>query len=270
MKYDMMVLDLDGTLLNSTSRLETETKQVLQKCMREGKKIVLCSSRSFEELRKIADALYEGCTGQYCIGFGGAAGYSEEGRCVVKAEPISSAGAEWIIELAERNHIHIHGYEEDMLYYYRETREFQTFLEFADVSEIPMKKVSYEEFRRRKYLKLMCLGEVERLEWYREKISGYADASFSNPAGQQGYLDILPTGISKGTGVKQLCEYLGIPLENCICVGDGENDIPMLKEAGLGISMKNGAAVVKATADYIVPYTNDEGAAAYLAEKFLL
>lgn len=270
MKYEMMVLDLDGTLLNSSSRLETETKLVLQKCMRQGKKIVLCSSRSFDELRNIADTLYEGCTNQYSIGFGGAAGYSNDGRCVVKSEPISSANADKIIELAERNHIHIHGYEEDVLYYYRETEEFKTFLEFAKVTDVPMKKVSYEEFRNKKYLKLMSLGEIEKLEWYQEKISGYADASFSNPAGQQGYLDILPTGISKGTGVKQLCEYLGISIEKCICVGDGENDIPMLKEAGLGISMKNGAASVKAAADYMVPYTNDEGAIAYLAEKFLL
>ena len=267
--YEMMVLDLDGTLLDSNSVLAEETKVILQNCMKKGKKIVLCSSRSYEEMGTIARELYEGCEGQYCIGFGGALCYTQDGQCIVEADPIETAVADHMITLAEKRRIHIHGYDETCLYYYRETNELETFLNFAKVTHIRMKKVSYEAFRQQYFHKLMCLGEMEKLEEYDNEISSIAGTAFSNPAGQQGYLDIVRLGISKGTGVEQLCRYLGIPIGRCICVGDGENDIPMLQRAGLGVAMKNGTDSVKGVADYVTPLSNNENAVGFLAAKFM-
>lgn len=267
--YEMMVVDLDGTLLNSKSRLEAVTKSALRRCMDQGKKIVLCSSRSYEELRIIAEELYEGCRSQYCIGFGGAASYTQDGICIVRAALIEETTARRMITLAENSHIHIHGYDENVLYYYRWTREFETFVNFADVADIPMQQIPYEDFLEKDYLKLMCLGEMMKLEEYNSVVSPLASTAFSNPAGQQGYLDMIHSKASKGAGVEQLCRYLKIPMEQCICVGDGENDISMLQKAGLGVAMKNGTDSAKAAADYVVPYSNDENAIGYLAEKFL-
>ena len=94
--YEMMVLDLDGTLLNSNSVLVEETKVTLQNCMKKGKKIALCSSRSYEEMGMIAKELYEVCEGQ-------------DGQCIVKTDPIEMAVADHMITLAEKRCIHIHG-----------------------------------------------------------------------------------------------------------------------------------------------------------------
>ncbi len=107
--YEMMVLDLDGTLLNSNSVLVEETKVTLQNCMKKGKKIALCSSRSYEEMGMIAKELYEVCEGQYCIGFEGALCYTQDGQCIVKTDPIEMAVADHMITLAEKRCIHIHG-----------------------------------------------------------------------------------------------------------------------------------------------------------------
>lgn len=267
--YEMMVLDLDGTLLNSDSRLEANTKLVLQNCMKKGKKIVLCSSRSYEEMSVIVNELYEGCEQQYCIGFGGALGYTRHGKCVVRSDSIEASAAKKIIQLAEDGGIHIHGYDENVLYYYQETEALKIFLNFAKVTHIHRRKITYEEFIHKTFMKLMCLGEMKKLEEYDREVSLVAGTSFSNPAGQQGYLDILQSGISKGSGVEQLCHYLRIPVEQCICVGDGDNDIPMLRKAGLGIAMKNGTEGAKAAADYVLPYSNDENAIMYVVKTFL-
>lgn len=268
--YKMMVLDLDGTLLNSSSKLEEATKVILQDCMRSGRKIVLCSSRSYDELSTIAEELYQGFEEQYCIGFGGAICYTQNGQSIVKADTIESDVADRIITLAQNSGIHIQGYDEKRLYYYRETEALETFLEFARVTHIDRMQISYEDFLQRSYLKLMCLGEMKKLEEYNRIISPLAGTAFSNPAGQQGYLDIVQSGVSKGTGVEGLCSYLGMPLAHCICVGDGDNDVSMLQKAGLGIAMKNGTDSAKAAADYVVPYSNDENAIGYLVKKFMV
>lgn len=73
----------------------------------------------------------------------------------------------------------------------------------------------------------------------------------------------------KGNGLSALCEYLGIPLEETIAFGDGDNDTPMLEAAGLGVAMANGDESVKAKADYIT-LTNEENGVAELIDRLIL
>lgn len=269
-KYKMMVLDLDGTLLNGESQLEQKTKEALQEIMWNGKKVTLCSSRSFEEMRTIIEELYPDMKEQYCIGFGGACVYGTDGSIMGTGGLIERENAERLIEDANLRNIHIHGYDEHTLYYYQETEAFRTFLAFADVKYIPMERLSYQEFLLKGYLKLMCLGDRRQLEDYDKKASQIACTAFSNPAGQQGYLDICRKNVSKKTGVALLCANLGISKEECICVGDGENDIPMLNFAGLGIAMKNAGTQVKKAADYVSCHTNLDYGVYYLVKKFMV
>lgn len=268
-KYKMIVLDLDGTLLNNESRLEMENAKALRSVMKNGKKIALCSSRSFDEMSDIMAELYRGNRDQYCIGYGGACVFDTKGNVIVTAPAIEREDARILIENAKEKGIHIHGYDRNRLCYWKYTKAFEGFLKFARLEDIPIVHLAYEEFLEKDYLKLMCLGEMSLLETYRKEMSRIAGMSFSNPSGQQGYLDICEKSISKRTGVSLLCEYLGIEREECICVGDGENDISMLQYAGLGIAVKNAGGKVKNAADYVLPYTNEENAICYLVKKIV-
>ena len=68
-------------------------------------------------------------------------------------------------------------------------------------------------------------------------------------------------GVSKGSGLERLCGLLGIPMEACAAVGDAENDIPMLRAAGLGFAMGNAPAHVKTAADRVVSDQDHGGCA---------
>ena len=68
-------------------------------------------------------------------------------------------------------------------------------------------------------------------------------------------------GVNKGTGLERLCQALGISPAACVAVGDAENDMPMLRAAGLGVAMGNAAPHVKAAADCTVA-DNDHGGCA--------
>ena len=80
------------------------------------------------------------------------------------------------------------------------------------------------------------------------------------------YLEVIPKCINKGQGVLDICRTLELLPEEVIAFGDAENDIPMLKTAGMGVAMGNAAPAVKDAADYVTLSNNEDGIAAALAK----
>ena len=74
-------------------------------------------------------------------------------------------------------------------------------------------------------------------------------------------LELNAAGITKGSGLRNLCQYLGIEAEETMAFGDGENDWPMLEAAGIGVAMENGAPFLKERADRIAASNREEGVA---------
>lgn len=76
--------------------------------------------------------------------------------------------------------------------------------------------------------------------------------------------------INKGFGLQKICEHYGIPLENVVAFGDESNDIEMLTLAGTGVAMKNATAPVRAIADVVSDYTNNEDALAHYINEVII
>lgn len=71
--------------------------------------------------------------------------------------------------------------------------------------------------------------------------------------------EITPAACNKALAIQRLCEHTGISLEEVACFGDGENDIPMLEECGIGIAMGNASDAVKQSADYVTSNVENDG-----------
>ena len=67
------------------------------------------------------------------------------------------------------------------------------------------------------------------------------------------YMDIIPQGVNKATGLKEFLAYLDVPRSELIAFGDGENDIEMLKNAGLSYAVSNSRPEVRAAAKNTCP-----------------
>lgn len=83
-------------------------------------------------------------------------------------------------------------------------------------------------------------------------------------------LEMMPKGVHKAAGLNQLIQHLNLLPENVMAMGDEENDLSMLKWAGLGVAMANGVAIAKETADAVTTRTNDESGVAEAVEKYIL
>jgi len=110
----------------------------------------------------------------------------------------------------------------------------------------------------------------EKLVTYRQEmeplLKGKIDLFFSDPQ----LLEHVPCGVSKGSAIRFLCEYLNVPLSETVAAGDAENDIPMIQTAAVGAVMCNGEETTKAYADYITEHDNDHDGVAEIIYKFIL
>lgn len=101
--------------------------------------------------------------------------------------------------------------------------------------------------------------DLKKMEIVREEIS--KESNLIAACSDSNYLDINIKNTNKGSAVKFLAEYLGIDLKEVIGIGDNENDLNMVKEAGLGVAMANSCKVVKENCDVITESNNDCGVA---------
>jgi len=83
-------------------------------------------------------------------------------------------------------------------------------------------------------------------------------------------LEVLPLGASKGAGAMRLLNALGVPPSRAAAIGDGENDLDMLKGVGLGLAMANAVPATRAAATHVLSRSNDQDGVAEAIEKYIL
>ena len=72
--------------------------------------------------------------------------------------------------------------------------------------------------------------------------------------------EISPPDATKALGLEALCRYLGIPVERVMAVGDGANDVDLMRAAGFSVAMGNAVEEVRALADAVTDDNDHEGA----------
>ena len=81
------------------------------------------------------------------------------------------------------------------------------------------------------------------------------------------FIDFVSKNGGKGEALRKVAALLNVPMEKTIAMGDHQNDVSMLKAAGLGIAVANAREEVKKAADYVT-VSNDEDAVAEIINKF--
>ena len=239
MKYKLLVLDVDGTLLDSEKKISKRTLAALLKVQQMGVRIVLASGRPTYGLMPIAKALELGNYGGFILSYNG-------------GQIINAQSGELLFErriTPENEHIRREA-ELNGLKIIAET-EFSIAVDFAPC-------------------KCMLVSDDEEAlvgleDHWRRRLNGALDVFRSEPY----FLEVVPCSIDKSNTLGALLEKLGINSEEVIAIGDGVCDVSMIQSAGLGIAMGNAQDSVKVCADRITA-SNDEDGVAEAVEKAIL
>ncbi|GAB6876396.1 HAD family hydrolase [Thermaerobacter litoralis] len=120
-------------------------------------------------------------------------------------------------------------------------------------------------WHRGRVYKVILAGEPEQAAAVRAQVEqGLEDLPAVVVATLPGLLEIIRPDATKEAALAELCRLLGVPRERVIAVGDGENDLGMIRWAGLGVAVANARPEVRAAARLVIGHHADEGVARFL------
>lgn len=268
MKYDMIFSDFDGTLLKNDLTVDKSVAEAIRGYINRGGHFVVCTGRMSRSLDGWLDYLGIGGQKIAVAGFQGSYVADTAGNVLYECA-VSHESVDKILAFAEKHNLYVHFYDKENVYIKEEN---PINLEYSRITDVPLKTVG----NLRAYLKahpelsvlkvLIVVDPAEATKIYADcgtEDFGEVDFYMSSDS----YLEFASKSGGKGAGLKKVAELYGVPIEKTIAMGDSQNDISMLKAAGVGVAVGNARSDVKAAADYVT-VTNDEGAVKAVIEKF--
>jgi len=260
--FDLVVLDLDGTILDHSLTLDPTLVAAIRRAVGRGCAVTLATGRMpaatrpyWEELGIQAPViLYNGALVRDPA--------TGENLSVTGLPP----GLPWKIHGIYANApVHPLFYQDDTLYCLELTHPVRTYCrEMGVQAERILEPASF--LQNGSFIKCLFIGHPADLSTLRAELAPATESRARLVLSRTDYLELLPQGVSKGDALKVLGRHLRIPLSRAIAVGDQENDLEMIRCAGVGVAMPNSPPAVRAGADRVAPTPEAGGLLALLAD----
>ena len=274
MKYKIIAVDMDGTLLNDDKHISDYNLEMIKKAVNLGVKFVIASGRipsglKFYETTVSKDQPMICCNGSIIL---------DENKNTIYSKCINRESMLQVIDvLRERKDTYFHFYSEDIIYGEQFALAIERFYEFNRKADRKLRMEiriigDSKEFVKNTSSEISKIVVIDKDLDYLNDIRKRLDdiSGVETTKSDIDNIEIGSKGSSKGTGLRFLAEYYGVSLEECIAIGNDENDISMLGCAGLGVAVKNARNHIKEFADYITEKDNNNGAIGEVIEKFIL
>ena len=266
--YGLIVSDFDGTLVKADTTIGEDVKRKIAEYRAAGGKFAISTGRLPNGIIDRAQELgLEGavscCQGSIIVDI--------QTNEVLFSGSIPNAVAVKICRRLEELDLHIHVYDL-WEYYCNKDDEALKFYE-EHIGKKVTKIITdglwrYIEKAGFDVCKLLIIAEASKTEGIMQLLQSENYEGCTVTKSGPILVEVINANYSKGTAVQFLADYYGVPIEKTVGVGDQLNDISMIQAAGLGVAVKNADERLKAVADYVCEFTNEEGAVGKLIEKF--
>ncbi|EGF58693.1 Cof-type HAD-IIB family hydrolase [Bacteroides fluxus] len=269
MKYKLLVLDVDGTLLNEAKEISKRTLAALLKVQHMGVRIVLASGRPTYGLLSIAKTLELGNFGGFIVSYNGCQIINAQDGKILFERRINPEMLPYLEKKAQKNGFDLVTYQDNTLITNAPENDF--IRKEAKLNDLII--IDEEEFSTSiDFTPCKCVlvsddeeALIDLENHWKKRLDGTLDAFRS----ESYFLEVVPPGVDKANTLGVLMEQLGVAREEVIAIGDGVCDVTMLQLAGLGIAMGHSQDSVKVCADYVTA-SNEEDGVAQAVEKMIL
>lgn len=272
MGYELIAFDMDGTLLDSRKQVLPSSVEALREATEAGKVVAICSGRcpAMVSLHRedLPHVRYAICSS------GGALFDLAEGR-VLKVRSFAPDVLRAVCDSVTGLDAMIEGFSgRDCLYPADALRDLARY--GLGVYE-PLYRRACTPVGDVRSALLDPSREVQKIDVHcasrevRDKVIARLDGvGLELVRSESASMELSPAGCTKGAGLRDLAGLLGIPVSATIAVGDSDNDLAMLREAGLGLAMANANGNARRAADAVLGHDNDHGGCAEAVRRWLL
>ncbi len=271
MDYNILFLDVDGTLKQEPEPISESNKAAILKACKLGKKITIASGRNKDMIVPLIKELSLDEFGQsYTISLNGTLIIENSTGKTLQTAKLPLDLTRILFNKANQHKISGHVYTENYVYFNCHNELFKWYEgQGCKCRLINLNKdgLGLDETPLKFFMASSELDTLKEIEAeLKPHVKGIVNGEYSTPYS----LEYTSVDASKGLALKQICNIFDFPIETSIAAGDGENDISMLTEAGLGIAMKNAQPSVKDIADIITERTCLEDGVTEIIEKYFL
>ena len=261
--YRVIALDLDGTLLKDDKTISEETIKELKRITDDGVIFLPSTGRTHREL---PSAIKELPFLHYALCCNGGAVFNYIEDRYIYEDSIPYELAKEVLEYAKTLPVYetvvvngeriVKGDENDEICeYIRKVAVKGILFNFKGAHDV---KQAFAERHQNAQKILLYLAEGGNRDEVIEDLSNRFPELAVSSSGPL-FIEVNTRGVDKGKALKNFCKLMNIPIEESVAFGDAENDISMLKTAGLAVVMENGTPETKKNADMICPSNNDDG-----------
>ncbi|WP_071394025.1 HAD family hydrolase [Bacillus tuaregi] len=250
MKYKVLFLDIDGTILKQDHTYTESTKDAIFQVLEQGVEVFIATGRPLHEVKELAKELHI----QSYIGQNGALAIYQD-RTLVE-EPMERHLVEKFLKIAKDNN--------HELILFTNEKNYLTSLDHPKVRQFLQSfqmnhNNLFTEDVIEHILGLTVLNVSDASQTSLYNFDENIRLSQVNIEGNQHAFDVIRTNVNKGEAVKKLLQHLQIPKEQAIAFGDGMNDKEMLQAVGESFAMENATPALFPYAKNKTTSVNDSG-----------
>lgn len=264
MAIKLVVTDLDGTLLDRSHVVSADNISAVRAAVRAGVTVTIATGRMYASALPYARELGVDVP---IITYNGAMIKSVAGE-VLFERCIEPAVVGEIFDFCREKGWYIQAYCGDQLYFADRCAKAKSYERLAGIQGIAAGKGLYDLRGDIPKMLIITSGSDESdayIEQMKERFGKRIFATKSNPD----YIEIVDPNVNKAVALQILMDKLGVQRDEVMAIGDSNNDVPMLKHAGLSVAMDNASDSVKALCDFVTDDCARSGVAAAI-EKYVL
>ncbi|ERI89913.1 Cof-like hydrolase [Clostridiales bacterium oral taxon 876 str. F0540] len=271
--YKLLCTDMDGTLLNSEGKISEKNLKYIKMAHDKGVKVTICTGRIYTSASYFADLIGVQVP---VIAANGAYIREKDRDEVIYKSVLGYENCKKVLKVLKKYEINPHFNSPSVIFTGKISHASANYEKANKIlpkdKQIDIRVVENWEEIFIQYeddiLKCICIDDdIKKLFKAKEEL--LQQEGLEVVSSNYNNFEVMCKGVSKGKAVEILAGYYNIKKEDIICIGDNENDISMIKYAGLGVAMENGESFVKNAADYITKSNNEDGVAKVI-EKFII
>lgn len=262
----IVVMDMDGTLLNSAKIVSDYTKNLLKKLSGKGYKLGIASGRPIIGLKRTVTSLGLEAYINFMTGSNGAELYDvdkDKENCFYQLSPKI---IDEIINLYKPFGLNPYVYQGDNCYAYKSDGTIER---AANNNHLGIVLCNLKEEIKTSQSKLVLSTPPEKMKQVEAFYEQHKSNKYRAFKSQEDMFEFVHPELSKVYGIAYYCKQHGHSIEEVVAFGDTTNDIEMIKECGTGVCMCNGTEDAKSVADIVTKYNNDEDGLAKELENIL-